>query len=317
MQERLSMLMVRRMGIAAPREAFARLYINDQYAGLYTLVESIDKGFLQRNLGEDGGYLYQYEYSGDVEAVPYVFNYLGDDPSLYVPIPFRPETHEDDPRPEYIERLAWTINETSDAAFRSAIEEYIDLEAFVRHVAVENFVAEIDGLLGDFGLNNFFLYRFDGRALFTFIPWDKSEAFKGGIDFPILHNVDFGPYPNRLMQRAMAYQDLYELYLNTLLACAQSASEPLASTPVGPGWLEREIAREYVQIRDAARADTVKPFGNETFEDAVAELIAFAQQRPPTVAAQVDGVRHPGTFGRRRAVPKTSGRSRMPTTFRR
>ena len=34
--------------------------MNNEFIGLYTSVESIDKDFLARTLGEDGGYLYEY-----------------------------------------------------------------------------------------------------------------------------------------------------------------------------------------------------------------------------------------------------------------
>src|SRR5438552_13088690 len=50
MRERLSMLMFRRLGNIASRETHARLYINNVYSGLYTVVESIDKAFLQKQL---------------------------------------------------------------------------------------------------------------------------------------------------------------------------------------------------------------------------------------------------------------------------
>ena len=36
----------------------------------------------------------------------------------------------------------------------------IDLGGFMRYIAVENFLAEQDGLLGNWGVNNFYLYRF-------------------------------------------------------------------------------------------------------------------------------------------------------------
>ena len=49
------MLFFRRMGLTASREAFARLIVNNQYAGLYTIVESVDKSFLSREFGEDDG----------------------------------------------------------------------------------------------------------------------------------------------------------------------------------------------------------------------------------------------------------------------
>jgi hypothetical protein len=65
------------MGFPAPREAPAQLYVNGQYFGFYTIVEHEDETFLQRNFGQSGGYLYEWEF-----ADTYEFQNLGDDPSL-------------------------------------------------------------------------------------------------------------------------------------------------------------------------------------------------------------------------------------------
>src|SRR5262245_50910396 len=46
MHERVAMELFRRIGIPAPREAHARVFVNDAYLGLYTLVEQIDPVFL-------------------------------------------------------------------------------------------------------------------------------------------------------------------------------------------------------------------------------------------------------------------------------
>src|SRR6185503_19237539 len=111
LHERLGMLLFRRLGLPAPREAHTKLYINNRYVGLYTIVESIDKPFLKRTFGEDEGYLYKYDYPSDGQ--PYFFGDRGSDPALYVPLPFKPETHESSPRPEFVEQLVQAINETS------------------------------------------------------------------------------------------------------------------------------------------------------------------------------------------------------------
>src|SRR5215510_11648174 len=88
MRERLSMLFFRSLGVAAPREAHTRLFINGQFAGLYTIVEEYDVDFLQKNFGENTGHLYEYKY--DIApvlagAAPFVFQYLGADPARYAP----------------------------------------------------------------------------------------------------------------------------------------------------------------------------------------------------------------------------------------
>jgi len=61
----------------------------------------------------------------------------------------------------------------------------------------------------------------------------------------------------------------------------------------GRGWLEREIEREYQQIRDAARADPEKTFTNDDFERAVDDLRAFARQRGDFVMREVNAARQP------------------------
>jgi spore coat protein H len=288
MRERISMLLFRRLGLLASREAHTKLYVNNAYVGVYTIVESIDKDFLKRNVGEDGGYLFKYDYP--TEAQRYYFEDWGSNPAAYVPLPFKPETHEDDPRPEFIVQLAQTINQTSDAAFRTAIAEYLDLTKFIRHVAVEMFLADYDGFLGDFGMNNFYFYRFQDRKLFTFIAWDKSQAFSSPT-FSIWHNIRdvSGSRMNRLMTRTLASRDLYDLYLDTLLECIRSVNEP--GEPDTRGWLAREIDRENTQIRDAVLLDPEKNYTNDQFDGEVNKLREFAQQRGGFVTAEVNASR--------------------------
>jgi hypothetical protein len=172
--------------------------------------------------------------------------------------------------------------------------EYLDLKRFVRHVAVETFVADNDGFLSDYGgMNNYYLYQFQGRKLFTFIAWDKSEAFKGGYESDIFHNITTGARAgqNRLMMRALAYPDLYNAYLDALLDCVRSAAETTEGVANGSGWLEREVQREYEQIRDSALADPSKPFTNDEFERAAKDLGAFARHRGDFVRAAVSAAR--------------------------
>jgi spore coat protein CotH len=293
LHERLSMLLFRRLGRPASREAHTKLYINDQYAGLFSIVESVDKSFLKRTFNEDEGYLYKYDFPAD--AQPYFFEDRGSNPSSYVPLPFKPETHETDARPEFIVQLVQAINQpTSTAAFRTAIADYLDLKNFLRFVAVEQVLADQDGFLGDYGINNFYFYRFVDRKLFTFIAWDKSEAFKAGPTSSIFRNIT--PVPsarqNRLMVRAIADRDLYDFFLDSVLEVVRSAYDVEGSAD-GRGWLEREIEREYQQIRDAARADPEKTFTNDDFERAVDDLRAFARQRGDFVMREVNAARQP------------------------
>ena len=62
------MLFFRRMGLKAERQAHARLFFNNRYAGLYTIVESVDKVFLKKNFGEDTSNLYEFAFDNSVRT---------------------------------------------------------------------------------------------------------------------------------------------------------------------------------------------------------------------------------------------------------
>jgi spore coat protein CotH len=288
LHEFLSMLFFRRMGLPAPREAFARLFVNNQYSGLYTIVEAVDKSFLTRQFGENDGYLFDYDYPAD--AAPFYFEDRGRAPATYVPLPFKPETHETNPRPEVIADMVRAVNESSAAVFRGAVAEFIDLAHFIRYVATEVFLADQDGFLGNWGMNNFFMYRPDFSTQFKLIVWDKSQAFDG-LAYPIWHNISDVPdvNRNRLMARALEYSDLRDLYLDTLLEAGRSASEVPLDTQPGDarGWLEREIDRAFALINTSVLTDTLKPYTNDEFLASVDALRLFARQRTAFVNADV------------------------------
>jgi spore coat protein CotH len=275
LHERIAMKVFARMQRPAPRTAHARLFVNGQYVGLYLIVEAVDKRFLTRHFSQNDGYLYEYEWEN-----AYYFEDKGTNPSSYSPRPFAPKTHEKDPQPKPLAEMIRVINSTPQADFIRAAGEYVDLRQFVMQAAIENFLADNDGLLGYAGMNNFYLYRFEHSQLSTVIPWDLSEAFKSGPRHPIWFNIFDVPahLRNHLMDKAMATVDLHNLYLDTLLAAAQNASG---------AWLEGEIMRAYHQIRESAYQDPAKPFSDEQFEQDVQVMLEFARLRGPFVIADV------------------------------
>ena len=139
-----------------------------------------------------------------------------------------------------------TINQAPDATFEQAISQYVDLRAFLLEVGVEAFVGEQDGMLGDYGLNNFYMYRLPNSNRFNFIPWDKSNAF-----FSFDRDVYAGNLANNLKRRTMLIPAMRAYFIDILLKSMASAGGP-------GGWLEQEIAREYAQVRAAALEDPNK-----------------------------------------------------------
>jgi len=209
-----------------------------------------------------------------------------------VPSPFEPKTLENDPQGEVIARFVQAVADTGAAAWRDNVSAFLDLARFIRHLAVENFLGEQDGLTGDYGPNNFFLYRFTNTTAFRFLPWDKSNTFwdAPSPDYYIFRNIVDGPENHRslLVLRAFQEADLLNLYFDTLLECAAFADQGVAADQ--PGWLETEVNREYDQIHVAALRDTIV-YSNDQFEQAIVDLRAFAHGRSAAVRAQVSAAR--------------------------
>jgi spore coat protein CotH len=273
-RETTAMRFFARMDIPAPREAHARLYVNGRYAGLYAVVESIDKSFLARIFGEiDGdvqndGYLYEYNFIDR-----WLFNYLGRDLGPYKER-FDIKTHEDKSdetiwRP--IEEIVRLANELPSDRFLEELDGRLDLRQMVRFVAIQNFLGENDGLLGYDGMNNFYFYRKENSDQHVFIAWDDDNAFIYD-DFALTTRHD----ENVLFRKAMDVRELSDLYYSTLEEAARIA-EPPDGTDLG--WLESEVRRRLDLIRDPLEGDPNKPYTMDDHDLHRSALILFSMHR--------------------------------------
>jgi len=259
-RESTAMALMRRVGVPAPREAPARVFVNGAYAGLYMMVEPVDTVFAQKAF-EQPGLLFEYRWtypffatfpgeSLDPYAVLFESRNLGVHSTAELYTPMRD--------------LFRTINEAPEGAF-DQVNRYLDLTGLVRALGASTFMAEWDGVFGYDGMNNFYLYRIGEQA--HMIPWDRDQAFHA-LDYPLLAGV----VQNVLGRRMLEDPALRAAYV-------QAVTEAVAAAQ-GDAWLEREFTRQFTLIRDAALADMFKVATNEEFEQAFAELITFARKRP-------------------------------------
>lgn len=267
LRERLAYATFEAMGHPAPQIAHTRLTVNDEYAGVYTLVESVSKPFLQMRFGEEGGTLFDYEYVDD-----YRFSVRGADKGAYSPSPFEPETNEnklDDGLAEFVK----TANDAPEAGFAQTISAYIDVDRFLAYIATENALAESDGFLGYAGMNNFYAYQYGGQKKFVFIPWDKDTSFNAP-EWPILYNVE----TNVLVRKLLADPAKKQVYLDAVKRAVNSY--------VNAAFLGPKLEQAYTQIREAVIADTKKPNSNNDFELAITGLRGIIDARRGDVAKQ-------------------------------
>jgi hypothetical protein len=145
--------------LPAPRCAFASVSVNGKSLGTYVHVEAVKKPLLARQLGENGGDL--YEGSG-ADFLPHLL------------ANFEKETHEDEPAGPELDAMRAAL-ELPDDQLLAALEPLIDLDTFVRYWALESLSSTEDSYTG--GQNNFFMYVSEKTRKLTFIPWGTDGAF--------------------------------------------------------------------------------------------------------------------------------------------
>lgn len=209
MKEYLSYELMTIMGIPTPEYSLVNLYINDEFYGVYMMVESIDSSLTQRTLGEKSDYLVKPESSGgDLIYDNSLDEYINDDGEfdfssiiydnsgniIYPNDKSNPlykynglwendeDTFEDivDMLPTIFKWMK-TLNELNNTDnpntddYKLALEEIIDVDSLIRYFAVNTYLVNLDSYQSE-KMQNYALYINEtGEA--TIIPWDYNYSF--------------------------------------------------------------------------------------------------------------------------------------------
>ncbi|WP_321473218.1 CotH kinase family protein [uncultured Paludibaculum sp.] len=280
LRDYLSMQMFRRAGIPAPRSAYVKVTVNGEFQGLFLLVEDIDTPFLARNFYTNSGWLYEYNLNNI-----YHFEDRGDDPAAYTPDPFELKTNKKTPNAEELAAFVQSVNRTTPEIFIDDVSPHLDINRLLRHVAVETYLAEIDGIAGVVGANNFYLYQPGAGAPFEFIPWDKSAT---------LYYWDEGIYErldeNMILRAALQVPDLKRRYLSHLSEVTRLAGGK-------GGWLDRLATQAIALTRESALADPNKPYTNTEYTEALDTTVSCIRDRYTFLldVLAAEGIQKPGT----------------------
>ncbi len=294
-REALALQLMRRAGVPAPRYSFVWVTVNGDPGGVYTLVQQVDKKFLEEQFGEDYGNLYNVEVGGDLR-------YFGDqEPDYFNRSPYK---NEEDPmtfermyelKTNELRRdvsdligLMRVLDQTDEAELARRVPEVLDVETFLRALAVNSWMANMDSYPGT--TDNLYLYR-DIAGRFQYTPWDLNQSF--GVfdgDSPCyflsaddLVGLDpFAPTcdPERrpLVTRVLSVPEFRAWYGELLGELLDGALHP-------DGVLaEMEVMRELILER--AHQDVLRGHSNEEFD------AAFENDVPPGDSpARVPGLR--------------------------
>jgi hypothetical protein len=172
MHEKLGYSVFNDMGIASPRTAYARLYVNDTLWGLFGIAEEIDGRFTKSRYPKSGdGNLYKDLWpdanASDAEILTALVtnNDSADTPNI---ADFKAL------------RDAVTATSTDSANFRSKIAALVDMPYLVRYIVADRGIMNFDGLMSLYegGTRHNYCWYHDAESkLFKLFPWDLDKIF--------------------------------------------------------------------------------------------------------------------------------------------
>ncbi len=170
--------LMRKAGIRAPRTAYAKVYLNDTYWGVYVIIEQIDKTFLETNFADGSGNLFKNIGWSELE-------YLGENSTDYsASIGLR--TNEENPDWSDYTEFVRVLNQTPQSQFKEEIEKVFNVDYYLRVLAIDVMTNNWDSYI-EHG-RNFYVYHEPTSDQFFWIPWDYNLALGGTFTND---NVDF------------------------------------------------------------------------------------------------------------------------------
>jgi hypothetical protein len=217
--------------LPVPKMAFAEVFVNDVYLGLYTMIESIDGPFLERSFEQRGGVLFKCD--PDWHAINEIgcaisdkssLEYLGENVECYQKwYELKSKNGWDD-----LITLTRVLEKEPDQ-----IETVLDVYSTLWMHALNNTLVNLDSYSGAL-CHNYYLFK-SKNGVFTPLMWDLNLSF-GGFQSPghvpkiahedlnhvspYLHIKD--PHPsrpliNQLMSQSL-YRKIYVFMIRTIIA---------------------------------------------------------------------------------------------------
>ncbi len=219
MREALSYEVFRGAGIKCSRVSWAKVSLTvpgefkNKYIGLYSILEQVDKRFLKHRYGTKKGLLLKPSTFG-------IFRYFEEDWEKYEK-DYVPKTEATPEQQKHLMDFARLVQISGDSAFEEEIESYLDVDQFLRFLAVNVLLSNLDSFLG--GSQNYYVYLNPETNRFQLLPWDMDHSFGAfilvgtletrqqlSIDHPQLDK-------NLLIERVLAmprFKQSYHDYLN-------------------------------------------------------------------------------------------------------
>lgn len=161
MTEKLAYDLMLAMGLPAPRTQYVRLSLNSQYQGVYLDIERVDDSFAEAHGFEDDDPTIYRCGAKDCEMKLWRTEYQQD---------WQKETNESERSREDIQALMHVINRAPEPDLPRALAEHLELERYLRTLAVEVLIS--NNIAED---SQSYLIHDRKTGKWTYVAWDLNN----------------------------------------------------------------------------------------------------------------------------------------------
>ena len=182
LRETISYKLMRQVGLHTVRTSFAKVYYNNRFEGIYTLVEQVNDDFIQNHFASNKGTLYKSASRG-----------------------LEVKFEEDNSLP--IDEFRSIVNSIPNSILHEELHNYLNVEAFLRFMVMEIILNNVDSpLTVD---HNYYLYYEPKSRTYEYIPWDYNLSLDASKHEVMMLSANF------IFEKVKLNPILRERYTNT------------------------------------------------------------------------------------------------------
>jgi hypothetical protein len=250
-KEALAYRAFRELGVPAPRTGYARVYLNDEYYGVYLDLESYDDEFLERVYDDPLGELYEGEHGDDLDHDVWLYEQ---------------DEGEDETR-EALQDFADFATIDGDAVFFDP-DTPLDTHRFWSYMIGETITGHFDGYHAS---HNYFIYHEPTPDQWTWLPWSLDQTWVRHIS----------PWESNgyLSKKCLDLESCREAYIPHALDAVDTFE----------GLDLADDIDDIVYVIDlAAHEDEHKRYSNDTMESARGTVRKYVEGRASEVRGELD-----------------------------
>lgn len=267
MREKLYLDFLHDVGVPSQKNAYAKVFINNQYWGLYLMVEDIDKKFLKKHFGNKKGTLVK----GEPKAY---LDWHGKDWNSYIK-KYKIKNADKENSIEQLIPLMDIINNFhgSDELFMTALERIFNIKSCLKAWAVNNVLVNIDAY-NLYYPHNFYLYFNSNTNKFEWINFDGNYSFGAWSPVFTLEQMEAldiyyvkedskrNPLATKLLKENIVSKEIYKSIIK----------EDVLGVFV-PKKINKKIETLKQLISESVYADSLKMYSNREFDTNIEQAI--------------------------------------------